>query len=111
MWVELVSRLSVSFHKSRIIGFNVDQDFLKEASDFMACAITYVMFSFLGILIGCNPRRKASWDPVLCKLRNILASWKEKDVSLDGRVTMNNYVLNSFPLYSFSFYKDPKVVI
>ncbi|KAI5414481.1 hypothetical protein KIW84_040109 [Lathyrus oleraceus] len=30
---------------------------------------------------------------------------------MDGRVTLFNFVLNSIPIYSFSFYKAPKCVI
>lgn len=33
-------------------------------------------FSFLGIPIGCNPRRVEMWEPLLKKIRCRLASWK-----------------------------------
>lgn len=54
--------------------------------------------------------RRSSWSIVLAKVRNKLASWKGKYFSLGGRVILFYLMLN-VPLFSFSFYKAPKVVI
>ncbi|XP_058753509.1 uncharacterized protein LOC131626685 [Vicia villosa] len=73
---ELCSGLSVNFSKSKILGFNVEMDFLQAASDFLFCAISPFPFQFLGISIGCNPRRKSAWSLITTKLRNMLALWR-----------------------------------
>lgn len=70
-----------------------------------------VPFKLLGIPVGANPRRGGTWKPILDKLRKMLASWKGHTLSMGGRVTIINSVLNSIPLYLFSFYKAPNVVI
>lgn len=85
------------------------QNFLFVVSDYLLCAVS--PFNFLGILIGCNPRKGSSWSLVLAKVRTRLASWKGKFLSLGGRVTLLNSVLNVIPLFSFFFYKAPKMVI
>lgn len=108
---ELCSSLSVNLSKSRILSFNVDSEFLNAASDYLACDVSPFPFQFLGIKIGCNPRRKSSWSLFISKLRNHLSSWKGKHLSLGGKVTLLNSVLNSIPLFTFSFYKLPKKVI
>lgn len=61
---------------------------------------------FLGILVGVNPRRVATWKLVLDMLRNRLASWKRRNLSIGGRVILINSVLNSAPLYFFLFLQD-----
>ncbi|XP_058774319.1 uncharacterized protein LOC131648592 [Vicia villosa] len=108
---ELCSGLSVNFSKSKILGFNMEMDFLQAASDFLFCAINPFPFHFLGISIGCNPRRKSAWSLITSKLRNRLALWKGKYLSLGGRVNSLNSVLNAISLFTFSFYKAPKMVI
>lgn len=45
------------------------------------------------------------------KLRKRLSLWQGRHLSMGGRVTLINSVLNSIPLYYLSFYKAPKVVI
>lgn len=88
-----------------------NDSFIHESSSFLACGVSFITFSFLEISIGANPRRRATWQPILNKLHNRLALWKGKHFSLRGRVVMINFVLNSLPIYLFSFYKAPKVVL
>lgn len=108
---ELVSGLKVNFIKSKLIGINVPDNFMEQASVFLHCRAESIPFNFLGLPVGANPRRKGTWNPVLQKFRSRLASWKGRNLSIGGRVTLINSVLSSLPLYFFSFYKAPKVVI
>lgn len=59
---ELASGLCVNFNKSKILGFNVSQDFLQDASNFLLCSISQVPFTLLGIPISVNPHRCSTWD-------------------------------------------------
>ena len=108
---ELVSGLKVNFIKSKLIGINVANTFLEQACTFLHCKSESIPFTFLGLPVGANPRRRETWNPVIHKVRSRLASWKGRHLSIGGRVTLINSVLNSLPLYFFSFYKAPKVVI
>lgn len=40
-----------------------------------------------------------------------LTSWNEKCLSQWGRVIMLNSVMNNIPIFYFSFYQAPKVII
>ncbi|MCI06179.1 putative ribonuclease H protein, partial [Trifolium medium] len=58
-----------------------------------------------------NPRRCATWNPILNSLKFKLSSWRGRLLSIGGRVTLINYVLSSLPLYFFSFFKAPVKVV
>lgn len=51
------------------------------------------------------------WTPIISKIKNIPASWEGESVLLGGRVSLINLMLNSMPLYIFSFLKTPKNVV
>lgn len=108
---DLVSRLRVNYFKSNLFGLNVQDNFLNVASNFLSCCIGSLPFKFLGIPVAANPRRRATWEPVIVAMRKKLQCWKGRSLSIGGRITLINLVLNSLPLYFFSFYKGPKNVI
>jgi hypothetical protein len=58
---EMVSGLKVNFWKSSLLGVNVSQDFLWLASIFLNCRVGVVPFKYLGLSIGANHRRLASY--------------------------------------------------
>lgn len=55
--------------------------------------------------MGANPRKLATWEPLLEGLRNKLNSWGNKYVSLGGQIVLLNSVLNSIPIFYLSFLK------
>ncbi|CAJ2663797.1 unnamed protein product [Trifolium pratense] len=68
-------------------------------------------FKYLGLPVGANPRRLATWDPLVEKIRRKLNSWGNKHISLGGRIVLINSVLNSIPIFYMSFMKMPAQVI
>lgn len=84
---------------------------MKAASMFLACCIGKASFKFLGIPVGANPRRYHTWELVIKAMKQKLSSWKSKQLSIGGRITLINAVLSSMPLYFFSFNNAPKKVI
>lgn len=108
---EMVSGLKVNFAKNNIMGFNIQERVLRGISHFLACNIGTVPFKFLGVLVGANPRRISTWQPVIDNIKARLNSWKSRQLSIGGRVTLINSILLSLPLYLFSFFKAPKKVL
>jgi hypothetical protein len=108
---ELVSGLKVNFFKSKLYGVNLEDNFLQASSAFLHCGVDSIPFKFLGIPVGANPRRKTTWLPILASMKQRLCTWKGRQLSIGGRVTLINSVLSSLPLYFFSFYKAPVCVI
>jgi hypothetical protein len=66
---ELVSGLKVNFHTSKLYGINLDDNFLRAASSFLNCEVESIPFRFLGIPVGANPRRRATWISVLDSMK------------------------------------------
>ncbi|XP_058725579.1 uncharacterized protein LOC131596860 [Vicia villosa] len=108
---ELISGLKVNFSKSSVMGVNVGDWILVAATNFLACKRGNSSFLFLGIMVGVNPRNKKVWSKVLDNFKKRLDSWKGRNISIGGRVTLINLVLNAIPSYTFSFYKAPLKVL
>ncbi|PNY01857.1 cysteine-rich receptor-like protein kinase, partial [Trifolium pratense] len=108
---EIVSGLKVNFYKSKLYGINLDESFLRASSAFLNCGVETIPFRFLGIPVGANPRRRATWLPIFDSMKKRLNAWNGRHLSIGGRVTLINSVLSSLPLYFFSFYKAPVCVL
>jgi hypothetical protein len=99
---EMVSGLKVNFWKSNLMGINVSQEFLSSASNFLNCRIGSVPFVYLGLPVGANPRHITTWEPLIQSLRKRLGGWTNRFVSLGGRITLLNSVLNAIPIFYLS---------
>jgi hypothetical protein len=106
-WFELVSGLKVNFSKSCLMGVNVPNSFLQGAASFLNCKLGSIPFIYLGLPVGANPRLASTWDSVVKTIENRLISWRNRYVSLGGRVVLINSVLASIPVFYLSFLKIP----
>jgi hypothetical protein len=106
----LVSGLKVNFWKSGLSGINVPSTFMEMACKFLNCRLDIIPFKYLGLHIGANPKCDSTWDPLLEHLRKRLFTWRNKYISLGGRIVLINAVLNAIPIFYLSFYKLPMKV-
>ncbi|XP_058734060.1 uncharacterized protein LOC131605759 [Vicia villosa] len=107
---ELASGLGINYHKSKLIGINLTNNFLEAASYVLSCRVEESKFVFLGIVIGCNPRSFSSWTHLLAKMKKRLSGWKNRFLSLGGRITLLKSILGSLYIFTMSFYKIPVCV-
>ncbi|XP_058776631.1 uncharacterized protein LOC131650953 [Vicia villosa] len=70
----------------------------------------FEIVSGLGIPIGFNPRKEATWNPLVLNLKNQLEGWKNRYLNLGGRITLLKVVLSSLAIFTMSFYKMPRIV-
>src|SRR4051812_33768749 len=68
-------------------------------------------FYFLSIPVGFDPRKEATWRPLVLKLKNRLGSWKHRFLNLGGRITLLKSILTSLAIFTMSFYKMPSKVV
>jgi hypothetical protein len=106
-WFELISGHKVNFFKSKLFGINVEEGFLASATSFLKWIVGRLPFISLGLPVGANPRRLSTWNLVLDVIQKRLASWKNKYVSLGGRVVLLNSVLAVIPIFYLSLFRMP----
>jgi len=66
---ELASGLKINFHKSKLVGINVERNDLGCYAKTLNCTQIRVPFKYLGLDVGGNPKKKQLWEPILDKLR------------------------------------------
>ena len=107
----MVSGMHINLCKCRLVGINFDPTFVQVAASFLNCEIGSPAFTFLGIPFEINPRRKEVWNLIFSKTRRRLSTWKNRYISIGGRVILLNSILSNILIFYFSFYKALKVVI
>ncbi|XP_058740901.1 uncharacterized protein LOC131613230 [Vicia villosa] len=92
---ELVSGLGTNFHKSKLIGININPNFMEAATMFLSFRMEDKEITFLGIPIGSNPRRISSWSSLLLKMKKRLSSWNGRMVNFGRWITLLKTMLSS----------------
>ncbi|KAL8483512.1 hypothetical protein ACS0TY_026269 [Phlomoides rotata] len=86
IWVDSVEGvkkgLNVNFNKSSLMGLNMDSANLQYMADILSCEVGLIPFSYLGLNVGINHKRAASWEKLVEKIRRRLALWNDKHISL-----------------------------
>lgn len=108
---ELISGLKVNFHKSEVVGVNLEENFMESASQFLICSREKLPFKFLGISVRINSWRGKAWNAVVSSFKRKLSIWKSRLLSIGGKVTLLNSVLSSLVIYTMSFYRAPMKVL
>src|SRR4051812_17353388 len=108
---QIISGLGINFHKSKLIGINLSENFLEIAKSFLSCKREDKAFYFLGIPVGHNPRKRAMWSKVVGKIKSRLVGWKHRYLTLGGRITLLKAVLGSLAIFTLSFHRAPKQVV
>lgn len=59
--------LKVKKFKSKLIGIWMEERTLCVYARMLNCKVRNIPFIYLGILIGANPSKEGTWDPVISK--------------------------------------------
>ncbi|GKV25593.1 hypothetical protein SLEP1_g35004 [Rubroshorea leprosula] len=108
---ELASGLKINFGKSQIMGVRTEEGWKERMAYRLCCKAGDLPFKYLGTPVGGNHRRIALWQPLVNSFKKKLASWKGRNLSLGGRITLLNSVLSSLPVYLMLAYKIPKGIL
>lgn len=76
----------------------------KRFSKILNCCLLPLPFTYSGISIGANHKRKDTWNPIIRKLKKKLAPWKHKTLSFVLRVCLINSMLTSLSIFFLSFF-------
>jgi len=94
--VENLWTLKVNYSKSCLIRHS---RFMEMACNFLECKEGKLPFIYLGLPVGANSTKLATWEPLLDKLKGILNCWGNKYVSLVGRIVLLIAILNSILIF------------
>jgi len=89
----MVSGLKINYAKSQFGAVGKYAQWLNEAALYFNCSLLVVLFTYLGNLVGANPKRCVTWEPIVKKWESRLAKWKQKPLSFEGRVTLIKSIL------------------
>jgi len=85
---ELVVGLKANFHKSHLIGINIQPEVLDRAAEFLNCCVG-LPFNYLGVPMGINHKQKGEWQTLLNRLKSRLFAWKSRHISFGGRGSLS----------------------
>jgi len=107
---ELASGLKINFHKSKQTGINDDRNTLVCYTKILNCGQMGVLFKYLGLEVGGNPRKKKFREFVLSKLKARLSVWKRRFLSMAERICLIKSIIIVVPLFYLSLFKAPDSV-
>ncbi|RZB60409.1 Dual specificity protein kinase YAK1-like [Glycine soja] len=108
---EMASGLKINYAKSQFGCMGKSEAWCREAALFLNCGQLQFPFSYLGIPMGSSSRSWNVWHPLINKYEVKLAKWKQRCLSMGGRITLINSVLTALPIYLLSFFRIPKKVV
>ncbi|KAK0606106.1 hypothetical protein LWI29_034196 [Acer saccharum] len=104
---ELASGLKINFHKSCLVKIGKKRQGDEDWTRMFRCASSSLPIMYLGLPLGGNARKEALWNPIICKVKEILAPWKRGFMSKGGRLVFIKAVLSSLPSYFMSIFSIP----
>lgn len=108
---EISLGLRIHFLKSTVVGVGSDLTTTSQIASMLSYRIGSPIFSYPGLPVGYSMYHLKIWKPLVDKVTDILYLWKQKTLSIGGRITLIKSVLGSLPLYYMSLYHAPISVI
>ena len=89
-----------------ITGVNINDSWLTEAAMVMNCRRGSIPFVYLGLPISGDVWRLSFWKPMIDRIIARLSVWKNKFLSLEGRLILLQSVLSSL---RFTFFPSSRL--
>ncbi|KAL9668838.1 hypothetical protein QQ045_006378 [Rhodiola kirilowii] len=68
------SGLEIIFSKSRCLGIGLEEEEVQKFADALGCLMGKFLMNYLGMQVGSNASRLSTWNPILQKFKQKLAS-------------------------------------
>ena len=100
--------LKINFHKSEIYCFGEAKNIENEYMELFGCNTGTFPIRYLGIPVHYRKLSNNDWLRVQERFEKRLSSWKGKNHSTGGCLTLINSVLSSLSMYMMSSFEIPK---
>ncbi|WMV45736.1 hypothetical protein MTR67_039121 [Solanum verrucosum] len=107
---EGISGLHINWRKSFLYPINEVHN-MEALNIILGGQVGALPTTYLGMPLGAKSMSKEIWSSVIEKCEKKLARWKGQYLSLGGRVTLINSVLDAMPTYMMSLFPIPVGVI
>jgi len=77
---KLASDLKVYFFKSSFRAIGVGSEEVERFANLLNCRVLSFPCTYLGLPLGDNPMKVATWNPIIDKFKKRLATWKHKQI-------------------------------
>ncbi|KAA3485561.1 putative Transposon TX1 [Gossypium australe] len=75
------------------------------------CKIGSLPINYLGIPLGANPKKIATWEQIVDRVKKKLSSWMSRTLSWAGTVVLINVVLSFLLIFFMSLFNAPVTII
>ena len=72
---ELMSGLKINFHKSEVIGIELDADRINLFEEMFTCKNGELLMKYLGILVDEKRLKNSDWNPSVGKMEKRMGCW------------------------------------
>ncbi|GJT86659.1 RNA-directed DNA polymerase, eukaryota [Tanacetum coccineum] len=108
---EEASGLKINLSKSRIFGVGINSDEVEAVASYLNCSHDSIPFMYLGLLVGKSLYFYDGWGDVVNQILYRLSAWKEKSLSIGGRLILVKSMFGSIRIYFLSLFKASKKII
>jgi hypothetical protein len=103
--------MRINYHKSELIGINVDNMEMSPFLEIFQCVEGHFPMRYLGLPLHFEILKSEELQPLVDSLLKRLSGWRGKLLSLEARRLLIQTVLASIPIYMLSFFKFPKLAL
>ncbi|XP_028069533.1 uncharacterized protein LOC114272061 [Camellia sinensis] len=93
---EILSGLKINYHKSVVSGVGINEESLVDLAAKLNCLHQKLPLKYLGLPLEANPRRRRTWQPVLDKCKQRLASWKRRFLSFADNALWKQVICSKY---------------
>ncbi|KAJ9562123.1 hypothetical protein OSB04_007283 [Centaurea solstitialis] len=94
---------------NKLLGFPARE--ITRLAAVVGCKEGKIPFRYLGLPIGADMHKKKNWKPLIEKFECKLANWKEKTLSVGGRISLCKAVLGALGVFYLSMFKAPRGIL
>lgn len=84
---------------------------LLKYKDILGCRVGDLSTLHSGLPLCLGSATKSMWNLVVERVETKLSTWKINYLSIEGRVTLIKSVMSNLPVYYFSLFKCPTLII